>query len=48
MKIESDYAESSEILQDILKRIGSPVGLGFLDDISSDFFRNKIKRKIHE
>jgi len=38
MKIEMDYAESSEILQDSLKRIGSPVGLGFLDEISSDFF----------
>jgi len=42
MKIELDYAESSEILQDSLKRIGSPVRLGFLDEISSEFFRNKI------
>jgi hypothetical protein len=29
MKIEMDYTESSEILQDSLKKIGSPVGLGF-------------------
>ena len=41
MKIEMDYAESSEILRNSLKRKGSPVALGFVDEISSDFFCNK-------
>jgi hypothetical protein len=46
MKIDMDYAESSEIIRTSLKMKGSPVALGFVDQISSDFFCHKRERKI--
>jgi|PlaIllAssembly_1097288.scaffolds.fasta_scaffold739925_2 hypothetical protein len=42
-----NYAESSEILQNSLKTKGSPVALGFVDELSSDFFCYRMKGKIH-